>query len=289
MSALAVWSGPINLDQGFPDTDSPEEVKGVPLDRSIDKGPAQGFNSQAGPLCCPDRFRRCAPSPHHLPRIRLEGERPQRDAVFTALARFVLGHDLVTQVVSEHLPPEHPLRWQFADFRAGQVSSETDWLQVVFSGACFLRGGCPAIVTRRGGCSRRAKGRVGVARNGGQRRRPGPLRADALPNTRSRAAWHTPAGSRPLAPGAPRPRKELRSKNAQPEQCDGARSLASGTSTPVKATALVCRVTPPPSTALRSPHPHRHRCPGPSPNAEAPPEPTPAGFRRPTALTKQPL
>ncbi|WP_407288710.1 GNAT family N-acetyltransferase [Streptomyces sp. BP-8] len=52
------------------------------------------------------------------------------DAVFTALARFVLGHDLVTQVVFKHVPPEHPLRWQLADFRAGQVSEDTDWLWV---------------------------------------------------------------------------------------------------------------------------------------------------------------
>lgn len=44
------------------------------------------------------------------------------DAVFTALARFVLGHDLVSQVVFKHVPPEHPLRRQLADFRAGQVS-----------------------------------------------------------------------------------------------------------------------------------------------------------------------
>ncbi|QHC24105.1 GNAT family N-acetyltransferase [Streptomyces sp. GS7] len=52
------------------------------------------------------------------------------DAVFTALARFVLGHDLVTQVVFKHVPPEHPLRWQLADLRAGQVSDGTDWLWV---------------------------------------------------------------------------------------------------------------------------------------------------------------
>ncbi len=52
------------------------------------------------------------------------------DAVFTALARFVLGHDLVTQVVFKHVPPEHPLRWQLADFRAGEVSGDTDWLWV---------------------------------------------------------------------------------------------------------------------------------------------------------------
>ncbi|MFF3312845.1 GNAT family N-acetyltransferase [Streptomyces sp. NPDC002952] len=52
------------------------------------------------------------------------------DAGFTALARFVLGHDLVTKIVFKHLPPEHPLRWQLADYRAGQVSEDTDWLWV---------------------------------------------------------------------------------------------------------------------------------------------------------------
>ncbi|PKV83336.1 GNAT family N-acetyltransferase [Streptomyces sp. TLI_146] len=52
------------------------------------------------------------------------------DAVFTALARFVLGHDLVNEVVFKHVPPEHPLRWQLTDFRAGQVSNDTDWLWV---------------------------------------------------------------------------------------------------------------------------------------------------------------
>ncbi|MFE7312383.1 GNAT family N-acetyltransferase [Streptomyces sp. NPDC057555] len=52
------------------------------------------------------------------------------DAVFTALARFVLEHDLVTQVVFQHVPPEHPLRWQLADLRAGEVSGVTDWLWV---------------------------------------------------------------------------------------------------------------------------------------------------------------
>lgn len=31
------------------------------------------------------------------------------DAVFTALARFALGHDLVSQVVFHHVPPQHPL------------------------------------------------------------------------------------------------------------------------------------------------------------------------------------
>lgn len=52
------------------------------------------------------------------------------DAVFTALARFVLGHDLVSQVVFKHVPPGHPLRWQLADFRAGEVSGDMDWLWV---------------------------------------------------------------------------------------------------------------------------------------------------------------
>ncbi|MEU0389507.1 GNAT family N-acetyltransferase [Streptomyces chartreusis] len=52
------------------------------------------------------------------------------DAVFTALARFALGHDLVSQVVFKHVPPDHPLRWQFADFRAGKVSGDMDWLWV---------------------------------------------------------------------------------------------------------------------------------------------------------------
>ncbi|MEU1179861.1 GNAT family N-acetyltransferase [Streptomyces sp. NPDC005820] len=52
------------------------------------------------------------------------------DAVFTALARFALDHDLVGQVVFQHVPPGHPLRWQLVDFRAGQVSGDTDWLWV---------------------------------------------------------------------------------------------------------------------------------------------------------------
>ncbi|MFC9128447.1 GNAT family N-acetyltransferase [Streptomyces sp. NPDC057099] len=52
------------------------------------------------------------------------------DAVFTALARFVLGHDLVSKVVFKHVPPGHPLRWQLADFRAGEVGGDMDWLWV---------------------------------------------------------------------------------------------------------------------------------------------------------------
>jgi len=52
------------------------------------------------------------------------------DAVFTALARFLVGHDLVDKVVFRHVPPEHPLRWQFADSRAGEVGDVGDWLWV---------------------------------------------------------------------------------------------------------------------------------------------------------------
>jgi predicted acetyltransferase len=52
------------------------------------------------------------------------------DAVFTALTRFVLGHDLVSKVVFKHVPPQHPLRRQLADFRAGEVGGDTDWLWV---------------------------------------------------------------------------------------------------------------------------------------------------------------
>jgi predicted acetyltransferase len=52
------------------------------------------------------------------------------DAVFTALARFALGHDLVTEVTFRHFPTGHPLRWQLADFNANQLSSEIDWLWV---------------------------------------------------------------------------------------------------------------------------------------------------------------
>ncbi|WP_155371090.1 GNAT family N-acetyltransferase [Catellatospora vulcania] len=52
------------------------------------------------------------------------------DDAHSALDRFVLGHDLVTQVVFKHIPPGHPLRWQLADYRAGQVGRDTDWLWV---------------------------------------------------------------------------------------------------------------------------------------------------------------
>jgi len=52
------------------------------------------------------------------------------DSAHTALARFVLGHDLVNEVVFKHVAPDHPLRWQLADFRAAQVHDDTDWLWV---------------------------------------------------------------------------------------------------------------------------------------------------------------
>ncbi|MEU3778856.1 GNAT family N-acetyltransferase [Streptomyces sp. NPDC032472] len=52
------------------------------------------------------------------------------DAVYTALARFLLAHDLVTRIVFKHVPTGHPLRWQFEDFRAGEVTGDTDWLWV---------------------------------------------------------------------------------------------------------------------------------------------------------------
>ncbi|KOG08806.1 MULTISPECIES: GNAT family N-acetyltransferase [Streptomyces] len=62
--------------------------------------------------------------------LRVDEVIATEDAVFTALARFVLGHDLVSQVEFKHVPPGHPLRWQLADFRAGEVSRDTDWLWV---------------------------------------------------------------------------------------------------------------------------------------------------------------
>ncbi|MDX8049896.1 GNAT family N-acetyltransferase [Lentzea sp. BCCO 10_0798] len=52
------------------------------------------------------------------------------DAVFAALARFALDHDLVTEVVFKHVPTDHPLRWMLADFNAGATSGEMDWLWV---------------------------------------------------------------------------------------------------------------------------------------------------------------
>ncbi len=52
------------------------------------------------------------------------------DAAFTALVRFLLGHDLAGKVLFKHVPPGHPIRWQLADFRAAEVSDHIDWLWV---------------------------------------------------------------------------------------------------------------------------------------------------------------
>lgn len=52
------------------------------------------------------------------------------DPVRTALLRFVLEHDLVKQVAFKNLAVDDPLRWQLADFRAGEVTEDTDWLWV---------------------------------------------------------------------------------------------------------------------------------------------------------------
>ncbi|MFJ5230276.1 GNAT family N-acetyltransferase [Kitasatospora sp. NPDC088391] len=50
------------------------------------------------------------------------------DAAYTALASYLLQHDLVQEVVFKHFPPEHPLPWQLADYNAGQPGKHTDWL-----------------------------------------------------------------------------------------------------------------------------------------------------------------
>lgn len=52
------------------------------------------------------------------------------DEVFTTLARTVLGHDLIGQVVFKHVPAWHPLRWQLEDIRSGETGAEEDWLWV---------------------------------------------------------------------------------------------------------------------------------------------------------------
>ncbi|MEV4940246.1 GNAT family N-acetyltransferase [Streptomyces zaomyceticus] len=52
------------------------------------------------------------------------------DAVYTALVRFLIGHDLVERVVLKHVPTDHPLRWQLEDFRGGEVTGDTDGLWV---------------------------------------------------------------------------------------------------------------------------------------------------------------
>lgn len=52
------------------------------------------------------------------------------DQAHDALARYCLEHDLIGQVVFANLPPDHPLRWRLADFRAAQVTGHTDGLWV---------------------------------------------------------------------------------------------------------------------------------------------------------------
>jgi predicted acetyltransferase len=48
----------------------------------------------------------------------------------TALTQFLLSHDLATEIVFNNEPTDSPLRWQLEDFRAGQVTDDTDWLWV---------------------------------------------------------------------------------------------------------------------------------------------------------------
>jgi len=53
------------------------------------------------------------------------------DHVFTALTRYALDHDLVEKTVLRHVPMDHPLRWQFEDFRAAESGNPMDdWLWV---------------------------------------------------------------------------------------------------------------------------------------------------------------
>lgn len=52
------------------------------------------------------------------------------DAVFTALVRHLLDHDLFSEVVFKHIPADHPVRWRFEDFRAAEVAGDGDWLWV---------------------------------------------------------------------------------------------------------------------------------------------------------------
>ncbi|WP_370409620.1 GNAT family N-acetyltransferase [Streptomyces fradiae] len=52
------------------------------------------------------------------------------DAVHTALVRYLLDHDLFTEVAFKHVPADHPIRWQFEDFRAAEVAGDGDWLWV---------------------------------------------------------------------------------------------------------------------------------------------------------------
>ncbi|MFM9609569.1 GNAT family N-acetyltransferase [Streptomyces niveiscabiei] len=68
------------------------------------------------------------------------------DAVFTALARFVLEHDLTEKAVFRKFPPEHPLRWQFVDFRGPELTDHMDWLWVRLLDI-------PRALTARGWCT----------------------------------------------------------------------------------------------------------------------------------------
>lgn len=50
------------------------------------------------------------------------------DVARTALDRLLLGHDLVTRVVFERTPSDHPLRWQLGDHHALESSGDEIWL-----------------------------------------------------------------------------------------------------------------------------------------------------------------
>jgi predicted acetyltransferase len=52
------------------------------------------------------------------------------DAVREVLDRFVLGHDLVREVVFSEAPTDHPLRWQLLDYDAVTSSGDEAWLWV---------------------------------------------------------------------------------------------------------------------------------------------------------------
>ncbi len=52
------------------------------------------------------------------------------DVVQEVLDRFVLGHDLVREVVFPQAPTDHPLRWQLVDHDAVASSGDEPWLWV---------------------------------------------------------------------------------------------------------------------------------------------------------------
>ncbi|CAM5441112.1 UPF0256 protein [Streptomyces spiroverticillatus] len=52
------------------------------------------------------------------------------DTAFTALVRLVLEHDLVKEVVFQHVAPDSPLRHQLTNLRAAAVDRDADWLWV---------------------------------------------------------------------------------------------------------------------------------------------------------------